>query len=524
MNIETTYDQHPVDRDFGPTVLIVDDEIFARDRLALALSQVDQPEQIHILHATSIPEALDILSGTLVHVVLLDKNLGPEPVSIEQNGIEAIPEILRLQPHLQILMVTGSNNIRDVVQAMNFGACGYVTKETPDSLLISNIDRAIQFATLKLDKVRRERSESAEQEDLVGSSKSFLEVIWQSDVLSESDRPILLTGDSGTGKTALARRIHKRRGRFLKQKDRPLFSVNVSSLSSELIESELFGHERGAFTDAKEMKQGLFELANNGTLFLDEIGELPLEIQPKLLTIIEEGIFMRVGGSKQLRSKPKLIFATNRDLEQMVVDGTFRKDLYMRISMFTVRMPSLEERRDDIPEIIQSVLPKACRENRVQLNFCDIPADFIEYVKNGSLDGNIRGILNQLDRLLVLSPRDRKGVPVLSKWKSIPGLYLKKKEPKQLEIKTASTPISYEELMTRPWNILGPDFPGFKEFIDLIKSRVVDEAKTKFSRNHEVSKIFKISPSSASTLLSRGSPDSNERLRSGSIFNSKEIN
>ena len=523
---ETTYDEHPADREYGPTVLIVDDDVNARDRLKCALTQINNPDEIHILHATNIASALEILAGTLTHVVLLDKNLGPEPVSVDQNGIESIPAMLQLQPHLQILMVTGSNEVRDVVQAMTFGAFGYVTKDMPEKLLIANIDRALQFASLKLDKIRRTRTESSDKVTLAGNSKVFLDVINQSDLLAESDRPVLLLGENGTGKTELAIRIHARRGRFLKQKDRPFFRLNVACLSKDLIESELFGHERGAFTDAKEMKQGFFELANNGTLFLDEIGDLPLELQPKLLTVIEDGIFTRVGGSIQLRSKPKLIFATNKNIKQMVADGTFRKDLYMRISMFELEMPSLDERREDIPAIIKALLPKACIENKVpHINFDELTDDFLEFASNSSTDGNIRGISHKLDRLLVFSPKDKNGRPIVSKWKLAPGLYISKKEVKRLNESDFSEPLTYNEMMTRNWNMIDPNFPGFKIFIEEVKQRLLDEAKLKFSNNVAMAKALKFSKSNITMLFNR---ESNPKKKSVHVLSTlkseKEIN
>lgn len=513
MNHELTYDQHPPDREYGPTVLIVDDEKHARERLELALAEVEDAERLYIIHATSVKAALEILSRTPIHVVLLDKHLLPEPTPPEENGVENIPEMLRLQPQLQILMVSASNDIPDVVRAMNFGACGYITKEMPNELLIRCINQAIQVALLKIDKARRERCQSPNDSTLGGKSKAFQDILRRGEVLAESNRPIVILGDSGTGKSALAKWIHNRRGTFLKQQDRPFLAINVASLAKDLIESELFGHEKGAFTDARETKQGLFELANNGTLFLDEIGELPLDLQPKLLTVIEEGTIFRVGGKKPLNFKPKLIFATNRNLEQMVKEGKFRKDLYMRISMFPIHMPSLSERKEDIPDIIRAILPQSSRENHVQVEFSDIPKDFIDHLMNSKIEGNIRGIQHQVDRLLVLSPRDKKGRPVLTRWSTIPGLGQDAvSAPAQDESRT-NNPITYDELMSRSWDLITTDFPGLSEFLDEAKTRLLAEATAKFKTGREMSRIFRISESTASAMLRRYAAHGNEGTR-----------
>ena len=499
---ETTYDQHPPDREVGPTVLIVDDEALAQDRLNLALCQIEGANQLHILHARSLVEAIDILTKTLVHVVLLDKNLGPEPVPANQNGIEGIPSMLRLQPHLQILMVTGSNDIQDVVRAMNFGACGYITKEMPNSLLVPHIARAIDVSLLQLDKLRRDRF-ATDAYDLGGKSKLFTEIKKAAQILAESNRPILMLGQTGTGKTELAKFIHYHRGRYLKQKDRPFIFINMTTLSRDLIESELFGHEKGSFTGAQGVKQGLFELASNGTLLLDEIGEFPLDLQAKLLTVIEEGSFKRVGSEKILYARPKIIFATNRDLEQMVRDGTFREDLFMRISMFPITMPSILERKEDIPDIVRALLPKACAENHISVTFDEIPQDFIEHLATHPVDGNIRGILNQLERLLVLSPKDKRGRPVLSQWQSISGLSPKRRSLDMPTYLTAKMPLTYRELMSRPWNLLGADFPGLNEMLEQMKDKLFQEAQTKFKTNRALAQVFKISESTASLLVKR---------------------
>ena len=497
---ERTYDQHPPDREFGPTVLIVDDEEHARDRLRLALGDVDAANSLHILHSTNIEDALHIIAGTTVHVVLLDKNLGPDESNPAHNGIDAIPDMLHVQPHLQILMVTGSNDIQDVVRAMRVGACGYITKETSTDLLITHINRAINVAILTLDKLRRDRNAEITQSALGGKSKVFQDILKQSHLLAESNRPVTLLGETGTGKTAVAKWINACRAKFLKQKDRPFFAINVSTLTATLIDSELFGHEKAAFTGATDTKQGLFELANNGTLFLDEIGELSLDIQAKLLTVIEEGTFKRVGGNKILRSSPKLIFATNRDLEKMVAAGTFREDLWMRINMFLVRMPTLAERKEDIPEIVQALLQKCCHDTGVFVGFEEIPQDFIDYLCNTPIEGNIRGIQNQIERLLVLSPRDRCGRPIFKKWRQVPGLLMKKsREPAE----DATAALSVSDLMTRSTNVVGPNFPGLSVVIESLSNRILLEAMAMYSKNKEIAKALRIPESTTSILIKR---------------------
>ena len=502
---ETTYDQHPPDREFGPTVLIVDDEQGARERLELGLAEaeVDAANSLHIIHCTSLPQALETIASTTIHVVLLDKNVGPDHDDPAQNGIEAIPAMLDIQPHLQILMVSASNDLDDVVHAMKSGACGYVTKETSDDLLIRHINRAIQVAVLTLDKIRRDRTATLEESELGGKSRIFQDTMKHGQLLAESNRPVLLLGETGTGKTAFAKWINKCREKYLKQKDRPFFGINVATLTKQLIESELFGHEKGSFTDAKEAKQGLFELAANGTLFLDEIGELPLELQAKLLTVIDEGTFMRVGGKQTKHSTPKLIFATNRDLERMVAEGSFRKDLWMRISMFPLQMPNLADRREDIPDIIRALLPRSCRENNLVVAFEDIPKDFIDDLCSVPIEGNIRGVHNQLERLLLLAPKDRRGRPILKKWRSVPGLYLKRSGTPESGHTDAPEAVTLMGLRTQPTNLIDDNFPGLSAALDMFSERIISEAITKFSKNKDIAKALKISESGVSQLMKR---------------------
>lgn len=497
---------HSPARKNNPILLLVDDEAGQRERYRFVIRSTEELDYLELLEAGDIDQALEILAGTPVHAVLLDKNIELGPDRPTENGIEAIPDFLRLQPHLQVLVLTGSKDISDVVRAMKLGAANYIVKETPSALLCSQIDRAVHVASLKLEKERRERTEISSSIQLGGKSPVFVKTLKQGESLAPSNRPVLILGETGTGKTELAQWIHHQRSVFLKTKNAPFISINISSLAGDLLESELFGHEKGAFTDASQMKRGLFEVANNGTLFLDEIGDLPLKLQPILLTAIETGVFKRSGGIELLRSNAKLIFATNRDLEKMVAEGTFREDLYMRISLFPIQMPSLSERKEDIPEIIRVMLPRACEQNRVpKIEFDDLPKDLIEYLIHTPFQGNVRGIQHQLERLLVHAPTDANGEKVFSRWKEIPGLILNSRSRKISSHKEHSleSPLSYKEFMARPWDLLSENFPGFNHAVDEFKRGLLKEASLKFQNRKDMAQAFGMKENNFSMLTKR---------------------
>ena len=202
-----------------------------------------------------------------------------------------------------------------------------------------------------------------------------------------------------------------------------------------------------------------------------------------------------------LRSSPKLIFATNRNLEKMVVEGTFRKDLWMRINMFPILMPTLEERKEDIPEIIRALLPKSCTDTGIFVTFDELPQDFIDYLCSVPVDGNIRGVQNQLEILLVLSPKDRCGRPVFKKWKQVPGLVIKKSNT--VSASDPSETLSIVDLLNRPTSVIGPNFPGLNVVLESVTNRILSEAMTMFSKNKEIAKALKIPESSTSMLVKR---------------------
>lgn len=493
MESSATFDQVPADRDRGPTLLIVDDQAKDRERVVKLCEKTAHSETSCILQAGSIEEALAHLSSQPVHVVLLDKDLGPS------SGIEWIAEMIRLQPHVQIIMVTGSNQIRDAVRAVRLGALSYVTKDTDPEYLIVQINTAVRMAKNALFRIRAERAQVPARVSLGGQSREFQTVLAHAKILAESIRPVLIRGETGTGKTEIARLIHEERLHYLKQPSRPFVELNIAGLSSELVEGELFGRDQGAYTGADSKRQGYIEMANGGTLFLDEIGDAPEKVQIDLLKVLETGKFFRLGGEREMSSSFKLICATHRNLEELVRQGRFREDLYHRISTFSIEMPRLEDRRQDIPDIIRALLARCCSYSNVLVDYDELPKDFIEHLTQHVPKGNVRGLQNQLERLLVYSPKDSRGKPVFSNWRKISGLY-----DKARGTFSGRSSLSVGELVELPIHLddtSSSGFPGLAGLMSGIEDRLIRAAKSKFTKNREIARWLRVSDSVVSNRL-----------------------
>ncbi len=492
-----------------PSVLIVDDDPLIHSNFELQFAA--KVGVWSISYARDLKDAYDKLSKDLFHVILLDKDLGRPGTQKYENGIKAIPEILSLQPHLQVLVFTGSRNVRDCVDAMKLGARNYFTKETEPALLIAQIDKAIQGADALIQKTRMERGMSPEPlMNLVGRSNAIRSLRSKLQMVGGSNRPVLLVGETGTGKTTAAKLVHEYRKKRLGRSGIPFIALNMAAIPSTLAERELFGHEKGSFTGAVESKPGFFELANGGTLFLDEIGETSLDLQAKLLKVLDDGRFFRVGGTKELRSSFYLICATNKDLEKMVEEKKFREDLYMRLATLKVILPSLSERKVDIPDIVKSLLDRVCRDNSVFLKFKDLPSDFIEYLSSDRITGNIRGIEQVLSQLLVFSPRDEFGTPQLRNWRATLNV------PSHGFLSDGSpSPITLEELRSRSLDVLSSDFPGLKQLESEISRMIIDRALKQFPTYLDAAKALKIAKATLSYRF--GGPE-----RKNSIKNRNE--
>ncbi len=370
-------------------VLIVDDEPGLRNGLGKLLALGGY----RTFEAASAAEARDFIARKEVHFVLLDLKLGQE------NGLELLTEIKKEEPNLPVIIITGHGDIASAVECMKAGAINYIPKPIDHNLLVSLLDKerlALQdrLATFAF----RESFESVARMRMAKSSSPEMKKIEQIvEKVKDSDVTVLLLGDTGTGKEVVAKTIHYS-GVY---RDRPFVGLNCASLNENLLESELFGHEKGAFSGAVARKIGRFELAGNGTLFLDEIGDMSLPMQAKLLRVLQEKILERVGGTKPVSVYCRLIAATNKDLTGMRDSGSFREDLYYRVSTVSMRLPPLRERTCDIPELVKLFMEEAngSHGRAVQRVSTSVMRRLIAY----PWPGNIRQLKNIITNAVILS-------------------------------------------------------------------------------------------------------------------------
>jgi two-component system response regulator HydG len=505
----SAYVKAGIDKDFPVSVLVIDDNDAWRESVVGLCKSISQGlgEEPNVVQAGSAEEGLLALTRQEFQVVLLDKEL----IDINGNntdGIELIPEVLRIQPHVQLLMFTGEDDPRQIVKALHLGAAGYLLKkgeEGYEEYRRVQLKLAFTRAKIAIDKERLSRTRDLGPIEFVARSPAMKLLSFQLEALADFPRPVLFTGATGLGKGAAARQLHNLRAKNKKQTNRPFFNLNIANLSGDMALSELFGHEPNSFTGAgSKVKQGYFELANNGDIFLDEIGEASPELQARLLKVIEERQFQRVGGNRTLTTNAGMIFATNRDLKKMVSDGKFREDLYMRISALTVVLPSLEDRKEDIPDLIRVFLSRFNRERSGEpIVFEELPTDLVDHLMRDGVPGNIRGLENDLQRAIVFCPKDNKGRPLLTAWKTALGMG-KRYSP---SIQQPSTTMTLDQFLSIQTDFLRPGFKGIQQIRELIEDKVLEEAERKFSTNLARAEALQLDPAAASrkfALLKKG--------------------
>ncbi len=372
-----------------PKILVVDDERYLcellRDELlSTGLFDVDI--------VTDGAQAMNKIQIKIYDLVLLDIKMP------RISGIDVLKFIKEHSPDTEVIMITAYGDIKLAVETIKLGAFDFITKPYNFDELLVSIQNALEKRRLKIQNalMQKEISRLVQDDEVIGQSKVFRDVLDIVAKVAKTDATVLIYGESGTGKEVIARLIHKNSLR----NDKPFVAINCAAIPDTLIESELFGHEKGAFTDAYTSKPGLVEIANGGTLFLDEVGDLSHYVQPKLLRFIETGEFRRVGGNSILKVDVRIISATNKDLNEEVRKGNFREDLLYRLNVVTIRLPALRERKEDIPLFVEYFLKRKTRGKK------KISPEALKILMDYDWPGNIRELENVVERAAILARDD----------------------------------------------------------------------------------------------------------------------
>ena len=364
-------------------VWIVDDDRSIRWVIEKALSR----EGIAFNSFSSAQEALDALAGAAPEVLVSDIRMPG------RSGLELLQAVKQRHPAVPVIVMTAYSDLDSAVAAFQGGAYEYLPKPF-------DIDQAVDLIRRALDESRRETEakETIPETEILGQAAAMQEVFRAIGRLSQSSATVLITGESGTGKELVARALHRHSARA----QQPFIAINTAAMPKDLLESELFGHERGSFTGAQQQRRGRFEQAEGGTLFLDEIGDMPAELQTRLLRVLSDGTFYRVGGHQQLKVNVRVIAATHHNLEQRVRDGTFREDLYHRLNVIRLRLPSLRERAEDIPLLTRHFLAVSAKQLGVEPK--RIADDALSHLSRLEFPGNVRQLENLCHWLTVMAP------------------------------------------------------------------------------------------------------------------------
>jgi two-component system NtrC family response regulator len=371
------------------TILVVEDEIVQLESIAGFLSK----QGYRVLKSSCPQRALEIAGEEAVDIVLSDFRMP------EMSGVELLSVLKHRNPGIEVIIMTAFGSVESAIEAMKLGAVDYITKPVDlhqlQIMIRNTLERKQLISENRL--LRTQLSERFGFQGIISQSSAMDQVLNIAGRVASSNAAVLITGETGTGKELVAKAVHFSGSR----RDKPFIVVNCAALPETLLESELFGHEKGAFTGADRMRRGRFEIAQGGTLFIDEVGEIPLSLQVKLLRVLQEKTFERVGSSSPLEGDVRIVAATNRDLESMIRQGLFRADLYYRLNVVSIRIPPLRGRREDIPPLVDEFLQRFSKENGKQIT--GISREAMDALMKYSWPGNVRELENIVQQSVVLS-------------------------------------------------------------------------------------------------------------------------
>lgn len=380
-----------------PKILIIDDEKSIRNTLKEILSY----EGYDVSEAQDGAEGIKLAEKDKFDIILSDIKMP------KMDGIEVLEKLQELTPETPVVMISGHGNIETAVEAIRKGAFDYISKPLDLNRMLVTIRNAMDRSTL-VRETKTLKRKIYKTTEMVGQSEPIQKIRDMIEKVAPTEARVLILGPNGSGKELVARWIHEKSNRSAS----PLVEVNCAAIPSELIESELFGHEKGSFTSAIKQRIGKFEQANNGTLFLDEIGDMSLSAQAKVLRVLQDGKITRVGGEKDFSVNVRVIAATNKDLRSEIEKGNFREDLYHRLSVIVIPVPSLNERRDDVPLLADHFMNLICQEYGISPK--SFSKDAYEELKKIDWTGNIRELRNVVERLIILCDKQITGRDVLN--------------------------------------------------------------------------------------------------------------
>jgi two-component system, NtrC family, nitrogen regulation response regulator NtrX len=376
-------------------ILVIDDERSIRN----TLKEILEYEGHEVKDAPDGAEGLKLATEEKFDVILCDIKMP------KMDGIEVLEKVIEQTPDVPFIMISGHGTIETAVEAIKKGAYDFISKPLDLNRMLITLRNAMDKGTL-VKETKTLKKKISRSGEIIGESEPIIKIKELIDKVAPTDARVMITGENGTGKELVARRIHELSSR----NDHPLIEVNCAAIPSELIESELFGHEKGAFTSAIKQRLGKFEQAHNGTLFLDEIGDMSLSAQAKVLRALQENKITRVGGEKEISVNVRVIAATNKDLQKEIEKGLFREDLYHRLSVILIHVPSLNDRKNDIPLLADYFVEIVCNEYNMPVK--NYSADAYEELKGINWTGNIRELRNVVERLVILSDKTITGADV----------------------------------------------------------------------------------------------------------------